>query len=213
MSLHPRLARLFRTLTDEGLRWTLLRPPAALAEREGDIDLLVRPEDLDRVRAIVAAQGFVPVPSPDDLHAADYDAAADRFLWLHVQTELRAGAVAVPAAAVLDVVVSDPLPRLRDDWLLWTLLLHGLLDKGAIAERHRPVIMRLARSGAASAGGCPLAARAAERGLRAELVLPLAAAGDWPALERLATTATGARASTAPAARAGSGSAVASGSP
>jgi thymidylate kinase len=182
--LPDRLGRLFGALDAAGLRWSLLRPPETLSQPAGDIDLLVEPASIGAVRAIVVEQGFVPVPiGRRDLHAADYDVVSDRFLWLHVQAELRLGDEAVAAQKVLEAVRRDPLPRPDDAWLFWILLLHGLLDKGAIAERHRPTLMRLA--GAPGAESCPLAPLAARHGLPRELVLLLAATGDWQELERL----------------------------
>lgn len=185
LTVPARLDRLFDGFTRAGLRWTLLRSPEALAEPAGDIDVLVAPGDLGRVRRIVAEHGFAPVPMPRDLHAADYDATSDRFLWLHVQPELRLGSAAVAADDVLAVAVGMSPPRLPDDWLLWTLVLHGLLDKGAVAERHRPTIARLHAAAGAAAADCPLAAVAARHGLAPARVLELVTAGDWGALERL----------------------------
>ena len=170
------------------MRWALLRSPAALAGREGDVDLLVLPHDVEHVRRIATSHGFVPVPMPRDLHAADYDAAADRFIWLHVQTELRLGRSALPAATVLDVTVRDPLPRLPDDWLLWTLLLHARLDTGKIAERQRATLAQLARSTGTAAAGCPLATVAQEHRLHPQALLELVCAGAWGELERLPVT-------------------------
>jgi len=183
-----RLADLFCAFDRERMDWALLRPPEALAEREGDVDLLVNVCDLERASDIAMKQGFARVPSPRDLHAVDYDPASDRFLWLHVQTELRLGGETVPGPTLFEAVVTDPLPRLSDPWMMWTLLLHGLIDKGSIAERHRPRLTRLAQSAARDAGECALASIAAARGLRAEVVVPLLVAGAWEELERLRIT-------------------------
>jgi thymidylate kinase len=181
---HPRVTSVCDALDRSRIRWSLLRPPASLAQPEGDIDLLVDPDDLPRVRRLVADQGFVVMPAGrSDVHAADYDAGWDRFLWLHVQPDVRLGGVTVPAHMVLTDVVRDPLPRPSDPWLLWLLLLHGLLDKRAIAARHRPEVMRLARAAPDPPG--PLSAMAARRGLSPGAVLELAAAGAWDRLEGL----------------------------
>jgi thymidylate kinase len=181
---HPRISGVFDALDRSGIRWSLLRPPASLAQPEGDVDVLVEPAGLDRVRRLVAEHGFVVMPVGGlDVHAADYDPACDRFLWLHVQPELRLGGESVPARVVLADAVRDPLPRPSDPWLLWVLLLHGLLDKRAIAERHRPEVQRLART--APDPPEPLAALAARRGLFCAIVAQLAAAGEWDRLQRL----------------------------
>jgi thymidylate kinase len=181
---HPRVNSIFDALDRSSMRWCLLRPPQSLAQPEGDIDLLVAPTGLGRVRRLVAEHGFVVMPiGRRDLHAADYDPAGDRLLWLHVQPELRLGGASVPAHIVLDDAVRDPLPRPSDAWLLWILLLRGLLDKGAIAARHRPEAMRLARTAPNPPG--PIAALAARRGLSPAVLVELAAAGEWDRLERL----------------------------
>ena len=177
-----RLAAVFRALDESGVRWSLLRPPQSLAEPAGDVDLLVDPAALARVRELLIAQGFVAVPlGGRDLHAADFDAASGRLLWLHVQPELRVAGATLPAAAVLDGAVRDPLPRPDDAWLLWIVLLHGLVDKGRIAARHRPSLARLASTPGAAQS--PLATLAARRGLAPSAVLRLVAAEKW---ERLA---------------------------
>lgn len=180
----PRLSCLFEALDGAAVRWSLLRPPLTLAEGAGDIDLLVEPASMGRVRDVLIDHGFVPIPAPGpDLHTADYDAARNRFLWLHVQSELRVAGETVPASTVLAAVERDPLPRPRDPWLLWIVLLHGVVDKGVVAERHRPTLKRLAR--APGAEECPLVALATRRGVPPHVVLPLVAAGEWQRLEQL----------------------------
>jgi thymidylate kinase len=83
---------------------------------------------------------------------------------------------------LLDGLVADPIPRPPDDWLLWILLLRALVDKGGLAHRHRPAV----RSLASKATGPPpeLEPALAARGLDAELLGRLAAAGEWDELER-----------------------------
>jgi len=181
-----RLQDLFAALDAAEMRWSLLRPPAALGRARGDIDVLVGPQDLAAAQGVLHEHGFVgmPIGRPDELHAADYDAASDRFQWLHVQPALRLGRAEVPARAVLATLQRDPLPPPADDWLLWIVLLHGLLDKRAIAERHRPEIRRLAALGDPAAPA-PLATIATRGGLDPACVLELARAGDWERLERL----------------------------
>jgi thymidylate kinase len=134
----------------------------------------------------------VPIPiGTRDLHAADYDRESDRFLWLHVHAELRLGTNAVPAQTVLETVERDPLPRPADEWLLWILLLHDMLDKGDVPERHRPELTRLA--GISAAAPAALRALAASRGLNPEVLVVLVQAGEWEKLrafaQRLATPA------------------------
>jgi thymidylate kinase len=185
--LTPRLSRLLRALEGSGVRWCLLRPAVMLAQAAGDVDLLVEPSSLDRVREVLVGEAFVPIPiGARDLHAADYDRDCDRFIWLHVQTELRVGAESLPARTALDTVQRDPLPQPADESLFWILLLHDIVDKGQIPERHRPELARLA--GAAGGGGAaPLRAIAQRHGLHPEALVRLVREGDWVQLNTLAS--------------------------
>jgi thymidylate kinase len=184
--LPTRLERLFGALERSGERWCLLRPAAMLAHTEGDIDLLVDRPSLDHVRELLSSDGFCVVPIRSrDLHAADYDLDSDRFLWVHVQSELRLGTELLSARAVLDTVERDALPQPADEWLFWILLLHDILEKGEIPQRHRSELARLA--GSAGTGAAPLSAIAQTRGLDAEALVALVRAGDWAQLHGLAS--------------------------
>jgi thymidylate kinase len=181
--LPPRLQRLFLVLEQSGERWCLLRPPAMLAKVAGDIDLLVEPSSRDRVRELLVGEGFTALPiRTRDLHAADYDRECDRFLWLHVQADVQLGGELVPARAVLDTMVRDPLPRPADDWLFWIVLLHDIFEKGEIPERHRAELSRLA----SSTGDGPAALReiALAHGLDADALLESTRSGNWGHLQR-----------------------------
>ena len=201
--LATRLRRLFVALERSGERWCLLRPEVTLLQSEGDIDLLIEPSSLDHVRELLVGEGFVALPiRTHGLHAADYDRQCDRFLWLHVQTDVRLGTEVLPAQTVLDTVKRDPVPLPADEWLFWILLLHDILDKGEIPQRHRSELARLA--GPAGAPSRPLTAIAQAHGLDPEKLVALVRAGEWaqlrglsnkrapsarPVLERLAAAA------------------------
>ena len=194
-----RLQQVFAAFAAAALRWSLLRPPESLSEAEGDVDLLVEPKDLGRARDLLVQEGFAIMRSgAAELHAVDLDEAAGRFLWLHVQTELKLAAQTFPAAPLLDGLVADPYPRPADDWLLWSLLLRALVDKGSLAPRHRPAVGALA---SATGGPPPALEPVLERhGLDAEKLRGLAAAGDWDQLERHAVPRVEPRRHRAPAA-------------
>jgi thymidylate kinase len=181
-----RLEELFSHLNEAGVCWSLLRPRETLAEQDGDVDILVAAADVEALRGRLVHCGFVPVPvAGADLHAADYDRESDRLLWIHVQSVVHVGGAAVGAAPILRTVQpGTPLPQPPDEWLFWVLLLRALLDKGSVPQRHRPYLMRVA----AGAGDGPPELRniALRRGVHASVVIPLVAAGDWPALEDLA---------------------------
>jgi thymidylate kinase len=156
-----------------------------LAQAGGDIDLLVEPLSLERVRGLLVGEEFVALPlRTRDLHVAGYDRDSDRFLWLHVQAELRLGTDALAARTVLDTVERDSLPQPAAGWLFWILLLHDILDKGEIPVRHRPELTRLA--GLAGASAAPLRTIAKRHGLDPEATGALARAGQWAQLGALA---------------------------
>jgi thymidylate kinase len=181
-ALGARLARLFRRLDEAQIPWCLLRPAQGLAERSGDVDLLVEPASVAAVRWLVAGAGFGLLPrGGHDVHAVNYDEQSDELLWIHIQPALELGGVSVPARPILATVVRDSLPRPADSWLFWILLLH-VLEKETIAVRHRASLTQLAR--AAGVEHCPLAAIPAARGMRAERLVGLARQGDWDGLTR-----------------------------
>ncbi len=177
-----RLERLFAALTAAGVRWSVLRPPSTLSGSAGDVDLLVDPTNLERVRDVLVSEGFAIVRlDGSDVHASDLDEATGRFVWIHMQSELRLADEIIPAGSVLDQVVFDPVARPADDWLLWILLVRALIDKGGLAERHRSTVQALALAGVGPPAELqPLLTR---HGLSTEVLLGLAAAGEWAQLD------------------------------
>src|SRR5215213_9963194 len=137
--------RIFSDLDLRGIDWSLLRPRESLVLPGGDVDVLVEPRNLPRVREILIAHGFVEmrIPGPD-LHAALYDEEAARFVWLHIQTALRLAGAELPAEELLAEADREEVRQPSDRWLLWIMLLRALVDKGELAERHRPPVQVLA---------------------------------------------------------------------
>ena len=204
--IHPFLAEAFGVLNDAGVAWALLRGEEELADPTGDVDLLVRPEDLPAVRDRLGRAGFVEERSwgsTGHRPFLGYDATTDRWLKLDVVTQLAFGDAAtirIPAASVLARRVGgDGLVALDPQDGFWALLLHALLDKGGVAAKYRDRL----RAGATVAlrGGAPGPVGGAL--LRAfprtdpRAVAEAAARGDWDAIERLGATLRAAR----PAAR------------
>jgi thymidylate kinase len=175
------LDSIFHELDQAGVAWSLLRPRETLALAQGDVDVLVEPSAFTRAGEIVRAHGFLemPVPGPD-LHAARYDEREGRFVWLHIQGALRVAGSELPAHTVLTEADREGRRQPSDRWLLWILLLRALVDKGELAERHRPNVQALARGW--EGGPEPLELLARRHGLEPEEVVALAAEGDWPAL-------------------------------
>jgi thymidylate kinase len=168
-------------LDDAGLRWSLLRPRAALAEPEGDVDLLIEPGALDSIPDLLEPLGFLEVPRHGpDRHLVTYDEPAGRWIWLHFQAELRLAGDSLPAGPVLDHASGGELPEPREEWLLWILLLRALVEKGELPVRHRARVSELAKEWE---GGPPeLEGIARRHGIDPSVVVGAAAAEDWEGL-------------------------------
>lgn len=166
----------------EGIDWCLLRPRETLGLPQGDVDVLVAPSELPRVAEKLAGLGFVTTLEPNhDLHAATYDEAAGRFVWVHAQTDLRVAGAVIPAAEILTTASGDDrVAEPSGAWLLWILLLRALVDKGELPARHRPHVEALA--GRWHGGPPQLEALARRHGIDPGLAVRTAAAGDWDAL-------------------------------
>jgi hypothetical protein len=173
---------LFDAFDRSGLRWSLLRPREALAHPGGDVDVLGDPVSLPLARSVLAEQAFVAMNvGGADLHAADFDPDAGTFLWIHVQSELRMAGVTVAADDVLAAVTPDAPPQPVDVWLVWILLLRGLLEKRDIPRRYREYLASTATAAPTRPPG-PLAEVAARSGLDPGAILALARDRNWAEL-------------------------------
>ena len=152
--LHPLLQELFRRMNEAGIRWCLLRWPSQPDAPTGDIDLLVFREHARSWRAVARRLGFVRLPAPSGgkewVHIA-YDQPSCQWLRLHMVTEVFFGPhqtmttdAAVPCLARREQ--RDEVYVLADEDMFWTTLLHCLLDKRVITERHRKRLHQLMTS-------------------------------------------------------------------
>lgn len=145
--MHPLLLQLFERLEQTKIRYCVVRGYEELdtLDDQGDVDLLVDPEQNQPFHALMAQLNFVRLPSwghaPHQFFVA-YDEASDRWLKLDVVTSLMYGKpVPTLLAALADGVLARRkacgptyVPAPEDE--LVTLLLHCLLDKRAFAP-HR----------------------------------------------------------------------------
>ncbi|MCW2571923.1 MAG: hypothetical protein JWO88_1981 [Frankiales bacterium] len=186
--LHPALARLFEALERTEVQWALLRVPSAPQAPTGDVDLLVRRGDLDRLREVLHQQGFVAVPGwqrPPSMLFVGYDDPSAHYLLLDVTDEVSfgpAGRFATPAA---DELLSgsrwvDGMRELERSDAFWALLLHCLLDKGAVPEHYRDRL----QAGAKTADTDSVLGRTLM--LQAASLRDAVASADWAAVERAA---------------------------
>lgn len=174
------LVRLFDGFGRAKLRWALLRPWQGLLGEEGDIDILIGHSGLGTARRILAELGFLAMPKDGpDVHAATLDRETGRFLWVHVQPELKVAGIAIPARHVPSAVYGGPYPELAGDWMLLTLL-GRCLDRGEVPARYRVRLRDLALHWR---GGPPqLADMLRAKGFEPARLVAAAAAADWPHL-------------------------------
>jgi thymidylate kinase len=194
--VHATLESLFSRLQADEVVWSLVRLPRNTDFPPGDVDLLVRSNDLARFDQAARAAGFVPVPGWQGWPTLMYlffDRAAGRFLTLDVTDRIAFGRHGqLPTGAAPGVLerrqVSGNVATPSPDDAFWLLLLHCLLDKGGVPTHYRERL----ESGAAVADVDGECARLvdAHSGAAAALAAPalrvMAAAGQWEALEAAA---------------------------
>lgn len=192
LSWHPLLYTAFHALEGAGTRWCLLRLPSNPSAPSGDVDLLIDSTDANRVKHLLETAGFLQFPGGSDAEGRQflaYHTPTRRRLWLHVTTELsfgRAHALRTSAESnCLDRRLSDGVvATLAPDDMFWALLLHYILDKGAVSEQGAEDLRNLAALASATS---PIARTVETMCPRwnAQHFLDLARGGDWAALEGL----------------------------
>jgi thymidylate kinase len=190
--LHPLFLSVCQELDRADVRWCLLRVPADLAAPEGDIDLLVAGTDVKYARRALTALGFVQMPRPGtSLHFLSYHRPTDRWLWLHVVTTLAFGPyhalrTGAEVGCLTRAVACGPMTVLAPDDAFWALLLHCLLDKGGVAERHRARLRTQAECARTDTPLARLVGAVCPPTLTPERLVECARQGDWEALESFA---------------------------
>jgi thymidylate kinase len=190
---HPLLGAIFAALDDDRASWCVLRGAADLHVPAGDIDLLVAPADAPRLAAAADRLGFARLPArrrgSHAFHVA-YDAAGDLWLKLDVVTDLAFG----PAFELRSAAAAECLRRRRrvagvavlaDADAFWCLLLHRLLDRGAIGDAAPELRHLAAEPGCADS---PLARELdglAVPACSSASLLDATRRGDWQRLEAL----------------------------
>jgi thymidylate kinase len=193
-SPHPLLGAVFRALDQAGMAWCLLRGKSGLGKPRGDIDLLVDWTDLRRLRKVLEPLGFVQLPESNQSshrHFVSYHRPSRCWIWLHVVAELAFGPgytlkTHAEAGCLARRQFEGSIAELAPDDALWAILLHCLLDKGAIAPRHRDRVRELVTT---VRGDSPLAV-VMERICAAEWtparMVECVRRGDWSVLESAA---------------------------
>ena len=189
---HPLIRRLFASLEQRELLWTLQRLPSNPEAPTGDVDLLVWPEHAEALRAVAMSLGFVPLPgwkSAPDLILVHYDRPSDCWLLLDVATTVSFRTprdwrlTGMERGVLRRRQVRDGIALPADADAFWLLLLHCLLDKRTVAPHYRRRLQRLVASGSSSPIG-QAACRAAGQRVTPEAFLAAVSDGDWELLER-----------------------------
>jgi thymidylate kinase len=138
----------FTALDDAGADWVLLRGEERLACPLGDVDLLVAPGALAILERIACDLGFEAQARAVLVSRSSYVAyVADEDLWLRldVVTDVSFGRLLQYRTPVAGALLarrrrSSRLPLLDPDDAFWHLLLHYLLDRGAVPEQARDLL-------------------------------------------------------------------------
>jgi thymidylate kinase len=189
----PALDGALGALDRHGVRWVLLRGEPRAARAGGDVDLLVERSAVRRLKVLLMSAGFAEVARPG--HGSHrffvaYDEETGRWLELDVISELSFGrrqelTTGTAEACLAARVRQQSLWRLAPDDHLWALLLHYLLDKGAVPADRRKAVLEAVE--AAGGGGALLGAvrRRLPSTMGPEDFLDAVRRGDWDELADL----------------------------
>jgi thymidylate kinase len=193
--MHRVLENVFQAFEEAGVRWCLLRTPADFGTPSGgDVDLLVDPADMGSVRRVMETCGFAPIPARSHgvhTYFLSYHRPTDCWIWLDLVTELSFG----PYCALRTRAERGFLARRRRDGAavipdpedaFWALLLHCLLDKGAIALRHRKRLQDLVAAASADGAFARVVQAVCPVGWTPARMVESVSGGDWSTLEQLA---------------------------
>lgn len=182
-----KLERLLSALDDAAIVWCRLR--AEGPGPDGDVDLLVADTELDAARDILSRHGFVGLRAwgrGSHRFFLTYDPAVDRWIKLDVVTRLEFGRlqelVLGAERGCLSRRVQSVTPMLSPDDSFWTLLLHCVLDKRAMAPHHGTRLRDLAASARTDGELGSLVATLCPEGWDPARILSRATAGRWDEL-------------------------------
>jgi thymidylate kinase len=193
---HPILLAAFAALDEADIVWCLLRGEADLDRPDQEVDLLVDEVDADRLVEALGARGFAELAAwgrGSHRPFVGFDSTHDAWPKLDVVTRIDFGALAemeTGAAAQLlarRTRVGD-VAMLAEGDRFWALLLHCILDRGDIPERHAKPLRGMADLAETRPLDGPLAAwfeANAPRGWDGPRIIGLVRQGQWSSLVAL----------------------------
>lgn len=196
--VHPRLAEVFSAMDAASIPWALLRSDDQLGWPDGDVDLLVPQEVEPMVADCLCSCGFWRARMGGRGSHRFYFAHEPRgWLMLDVVSQVSFGPwLEFPTHPRMAGDLLTRRHRKGQMWVLcgsdafWHLLLHCLLDKGRLPDKHLGPLGRLSER---ANGDSPLAVeldrRLGSRGLGSgpgsPALLAAVRAADWATVERL----------------------------
>jgi thymidylate kinase len=150
--LSPLLRACFDALDEAGVRWCLLRgDPEDLAHGARDVDLLVAAVDRPRLDGLFADQHLLQVVGHGRGRAGFFvgrDVEAASWVRLDVAVDLAYGPfleleTGTASGCLARLERRDAIPVLAPDDAFWSLVLHCILEKGFVAERHAVFLQAL----------------------------------------------------------------------
>jgi len=193
--MHPMLEAIFGAFDQASVRWCVLWGETRLADPTGDVDLLVSPAEIGRVKLLLKEHQFVQVCTKKHRGARSffvrYHAPTERWIMLDIITELAYGPylnlrTGATAGCLARRQCHGKLSLLAPDDAFWTLLLRCLLDKRDFRQHHAARLLELV--GAARMDS-PLASRAASAcpaGWSPARLVESVRCGEWSQLVRFA---------------------------
>ena len=193
---HLAFAAAFAALDDAGIVWCLLRGEADLDRPDQEVDLLVDEVDAARLAEVLGARGFAELAAwgrGSHRPFVGYDSTDDAWPKLDVVTRIDFGRLAeIETGAAAECLAQrtrvGDVAMLAEGDRFWALLLHCILDRGDVPERHAEPLRRMAHLAGTRLLAGPLAAwfeANAPSGWDAPRVIELARQGLWASLVAL----------------------------
>jgi thymidylate kinase len=193
--LHPVLESIFQEFETAGVRWCLLRLPHKLGSPNGgDVDLLIDRVHIKRACRILRTLRLIQLrPQIHSVHHhfLTYHKLTDCWIWLDIVTEISFGRhnalqTGTEGACLDRRHYQGKLVMLAPDDNFWVLLLHCLLDKGAIAPRHMEKLQELVEGARTDGPLAQMLKNNPQSRWSLERILACVSEGDWMTLERTA---------------------------